>query len=159
MKPGGVARQIIGSFEDIGKSIAEETGKIPSQVVDTALESLGVSGNKQQSHQMVKFGEGKPADPNSSLGKLAKTSEEGEKRIIARAALKELSGIKNEREEPSVYEAKLQEDAEKEEQKRQSAILAAQSVLPKTGSHKKPGDLYGVSAKRAKTERKLAGAD
>lgn len=162
MKPGGVTHQIIGSFEDIGKSIAEEATKVPGQVVDTAIESLGMSGGKKQQAQQQKslmVGEGKPRDPNSPLEKIGKVSEKSIKKLIARSALEELSGAKQRKEEPSVYDQKIQEEAAKKEKEKETIAVSQAQALQPTGAKRQKGDLYGVSAKRAKAERKLVGVD
>ena len=46
-KRQGIGSGIIGSFESIGKDIATEAAKVPVDVAGSALESLGVGGQKK----------------------------------------------------------------------------------------------------------------
>lgn len=46
-----VAKQIIGSFEDIGKDVVREAGKVPGDLVGKALESLGTNPQSPQNPQ------------------------------------------------------------------------------------------------------------
>jgi len=164
MKPGSVTRAIIGSFEDIGKSIVEETVKVPTQVVDTALESMGMSsakkiGQSRSNAFQVAYGEGKPRDPNSPLEKIATSTDDQTKQIIARAALAQLSGRRQATEEPSIFEIKNREEKVTEDTTIEQIKKAQASILPKTGSKRPPGDFYGARAKQTATERKIKGAD
>ncbi len=43
----GIAKQIIGSFEDLGKQGGSEVGKAPAEIAGKALESLGTSKKGQ----------------------------------------------------------------------------------------------------------------
>ena len=49
----GVAKQIIGSFEDIGKDIVREAAQVPKDVIGKAIESLGTSTQKSQKSSTV----------------------------------------------------------------------------------------------------------
>ena len=56
----GVVKQIIGSFEEIGKDVVREVAKAPTDIAGKALESLGTSsGQKGQTPAPLPTGESK----------------------------------------------------------------------------------------------------
>ena len=57
----GIAKQIIGSFEDIGKDVVREAAQVPADVAGKALESLGTSGGQKQQGQTT-VNSGNPED-------------------------------------------------------------------------------------------------
>lgn len=140
----GISRQIIGSFEDIGKDIVQETAQVPKDIAGAALESLGASSGKkttnstqQQTSQTTK--------QQGPLAQMEQTNDEAIKKSIARAALAQLAGPKNEA-EPSIWDQKLREEAQAkqmEEQKKKAALGA----LPVIKGKAKRGNLYGVKQK------------
>lgn len=140
-----VTRQIIGSFEDIGKDIVREAVKVPKDIAGKALESLGTSSGKKQSQQTV----------GSQSGPLAQLDQMKDNQVrfaVARAALEELSGKKLKQKEPSVWERIQMEVEQKKERQKQQIAAAAASALPAAKSARPRGDLYGMKAKRAAAE-------
>ena len=145
----GVAKQIIGSFEDIGKDIARETVNVPKDIAGKIIESLGggSSGKKQKTTQTVPIvGEGQKQD--GPLGTFNATKDEQTKRVIARAALEQLAG-KHQTEAPdSIHEQQQKEEVMKKEQQKQVAKVQSME-LPRMTSKKRRGDLYGVKGKQS----------
>ncbi len=141
----GVTRQIFGSFEDIGKDIARETAQVPKDIAGAALESLGASSGKKSGNTKQTHPVSQSPNQQDPLSKLEQTSDEGIKKSIARAALSQLAGQKREA-EPSIWDQKLREEAQKkqiEEQKKKEALGALPVIKGKT----KRGNLYGVKQK------------
>lgn len=122
-------KQIIGSFEDIGKDIVKQTAKLPGDVLGKALESLGTQQQKNPQAASV------PQDGNS-----------GEpKKIPPRQWLEELAGKKPKPKEPTVQERLAKEKQQEEEKNAKAAQKLAPLAEPKTKA--KRGNLYGVKQK------------
>jgi hypothetical protein len=153
----GVAKQIIGSFEDIGKDIAHEVAKVPVDIAGKALESLGTSSQKgQKGNQMNPTGDA-TKKPEGALAQLDQTTDQKIKQSIAREALAQLAGNQKQK-EPTVQERLAQEEAQKKEalkkqQSTQMTPLAAVSSKPKRGN------LYGAKQKKTAIENKAARQD
>lgn len=150
----GLSRQIIGSFEDIGKDIVREVASVPKDVVGKALESLGTSaGQKKVQQTVLPSGENK-APSNSPLDTIDKAGTTREKKLVARSALEYLaSAQKSQGKEPSAWEKQQEEDKKKKEmfeQQKQSERAALKPVATK----KSKGDLYGTQAKKTAVENK-----
>ncbi len=130
----GVGKQIIGSFEDIGKDIAAETVQVPKDVLGQALESLGTSSQKSQKS---------PAAP------APQKPSEGEKKIIPpREWLAELAGKNKRQPEPTVTQRFEKEQQEKNEKESKKAAVAQQMAPIVTGTSKpRRGNLYGIRQK------------
>jgi hypothetical protein len=139
----GVAKQIIGSFEDIGKDITRETVKVPGDVVGKALESLGTSSQKPQK------GNAMPAP-----------AKEPERPVLPRQWLAELAVKSKKPQEPTVQE-RLEEDKQKKNEKETKQAVVAQKMapLPYMSQKAKSGDLYGVKQKKTQVEIKNARQD
>ncbi len=137
----GTVKQIIGSFEDIGKDIARETGKVPADVVGKALESLGTTSQKSQ---------------KSSTAPTHQTPDAQEKKpVVPRQWLEELAGTNKKQKEPTVEERLAKEDQEKLEKEKKQAAKAVQMAPIQTGGSKpKRGNLYGIRQKRTAVENK-----
>ncbi len=120
---------IIGSFEDIGKDIAREVMKAPTDIGEKIVESLTgtTSAQGQQTQQQQKPEEAKI---NKS---------------IARAALTQLATPKQQ--EPTPYEQREKEDREKKELEKREKERIAMRELPKMSTKKRRGDLYGIQGK------------
>jgi hypothetical protein len=149
-KPG-MFGQITEEFEQIGKQIAQETIKVPKDVVGSALESLGAGGGKKPKGQTAAT----PAQPAPEPGSQAEADAQQAmeiKRAIARAALAELAGGKPAQKEPSVWEKQQQEEQQKKEQKKLQAEAERKANVPQTSSKRKRGDLYGMKAKKQGSE-------
>ncbi len=147
----GIARQIIGSFEDIGKDVLKQTAQVPKDIVGKALESLGTSGSQKQGQSFGKTQDQQTGSPKDGpLGQLEQTKDEKIKKAIARSALEQLAG-KPKQKEPSVWEKIQQEMEQKKEQQKQQTQQAGQQLT--SGKGKRPrGDLYGLKAKKASAE-------
>lgn len=145
----GVAKQIIGSFEDIGKDIVREVANVPTDVAGKALESLGTASTTQQGQQKIP-GQ-KVAEPQGVLNQLDQTNDKKAKEAIARAALVQLAG-KAKQKEPSVWERIQMEAAQKKELADEKQTQTAKAQLPQTASKRPRGDLYGMKAKKASAE-------
>jgi hypothetical protein len=147
----GVIKQVIDSFEDIGKDVVQEVAKVPTEIAGKALESLGASSQKpkQQGNQT--------AQPQGALQQIEQTSDQKIKRAIARDALAQLAGNQKQK-EPTVQERIAQEEAAKKEalkkqQATQMAPLAAVSSKPKRGN------LYAKKQKSTAVENKASRQD
>jgi hypothetical protein len=144
----GVAKQIIGSFEDIGKDIAQEVSKVPTDIAGKALESLGATSQKGQKGNQQVTGKADTANkPEGALGQLDQTKDQQVKRSIAREALVQLSG-KPQQKEPTVQERLEKEKQEKNEKTtKQAAVAQKMAPLPAMSQKTKPGNLYGIKQK------------
>lgn len=124
-----IAKQIIGSFEDIGKDVARETVKVPKDLVGKALESLGTSSQKSQTTptvQMPTTKEKKPMPPRQWLAELAGTAKK--------------------QREPTVQEIHQKEEQEKKEKEAKQAGVARQMApLPKVSTKPRRGQLPGLT--------------
>ncbi len=150
----GLPRQIIGSFEDIGKDIVREVASVPKDVVGKALESLGTSSGPRKTTQVTTVSE-KKSDPNSPLESFGKAGTTKEKKLIARSALEYLASSRNAQgKEKTVWEKQQEEDQRKKEQIALQQQAARTQTLQPMSSKKKPGDLYGAHAKKTATENK-----
>ena len=144
----GVGKQIIGSFEDIGKDIVREVTNVPNDIAGKALESLGTASNKQQGQQSTTS---QTAEPQGALKELDSTKDNKVKEAIARAALEQFAG-KAKSKEPSVWERQQQEDKEKKDVAARQAAARKLAAPVATPSKRPKGDLYGMKAKRASAE-------
>lgn len=154
-----VAKQIIGSFEDIGKDIARETVKVPGEVVGKALESLGSSsGKKTQGAKQTRTGAPGNGD-RGALGKLEETKDQKAKQAIARQALEQFAGSRKQK-EPTVQERLEKEKAEKaEKQQKEAAGAAKMAPIQEVSTKQKRGNLYGVKQKTTQVENKGTRSD
>ncbi len=127
----GVAKQIIGSFEDIGKGIATESIKAVTDVTGKALESLGTPKGKQQ----------KP-----------KNDEEDKKvdKVTARSALEYLASPKPK--EPTVYEKNQKELEERNQLIQKQKEEKAKLELKEPTLTPKRGNLLGLTKQKAGSE-------
>jgi hypothetical protein len=147
----GVAKQIIGSFEDIGKSVFEEAAKVPVDITGKALESLGVSGGKKVTAQAA-APKSAPAGSESvktpdGWDKIDGQKDLQIKQAVARSALMALSD-RGKPKEMSVWERLQKEAEQKKDQEKIQEAVASKSQIPQTGSKRSRGDLYGMKAKK-----------
>ncbi len=142
-------RQIIGSFEDLGKQIGSEVVKAPAEIAGKALESLGATskGLKGQTTtspmKPSELSNGKPTPLDEfTTAKDAKTKE-----ATAHRALEYLAS-RGKKTEPTVRERLDREAAEKnkKEEKKLAAAAAFQPLVSPKGKRRR-GDLYGISGK------------
>jgi hypothetical protein len=137
----GVAKQIIGSFEDIGKDIVRETAKVPTDLAGKALESLGTNTKKTQNT---------PNTPPSQ-----KPEVEEKKSVSPREWLAELAGTAKKQKELTVQERLEKEKQEKNEKEAQkSAVAQKMAPLTPMSQKAKPGNLYGIKQKQTSMEKK-----
>lgn len=157
----GVAKQIIGSFEDIGKDIVRETAKVPADVVGKALESLGTSSQKgQKGNPMTGTQPAGGKQQEGALGQLAETNDTKVRRSIAREALAQLAGNPGKQKEPTVQERLEKEKQEKNEKEAKTAAVAQKMAPLAQGSSKaKRGNLYGIKQKASSEMSKNARQD
>lgn len=146
----GLPKQIIGSFEDIGKDVLSQTANVPKDVVGKALESLTGQGGKKQG-QGKQVGQPK-RDEQGPLQEFDKAPDMGMKKVIARAALEWLSGKRPPKKEESIWEKQQKEKQEKEQMAKAQAEIQRKQELPKMSQKRKSGDLYGLKAKTSSTE-------
>lgn len=145
----GIGKQIIGSFEDIGKDIVREVTNVPKDIAGNALESLGTTSGKQQKNPSPTTTQKPPeAGPVSELDR---TKDQKMREAIARAALEQFAG-KPKPKEPSVWDRREQEDKEKKDQAAQQAAAQKLAAPVATSSKRPKGDLYGMKAKKASAE-------
>jgi len=117
----GVAKQIIGSFEDIGKDIVRETAALP-------VEMLGM-GKKPKTQA--------PTNPVAA-------PKEPEKKLPPREWLTELAGKNKKQREPTVQERLEREKQENNEKEaKQAAVAQKLAPLAKMSSKRRRGDLRG----------------
>jgi len=127
----GVAKQIIGSFEDIGKDIVREAAKVPADIVGKAIESLGTSSTQK----------------TQTSPKVQKPASE-EKKVPPREWLAELAWKNKKQPEPTVQERLEKEQREKREKEAEQGKVAATMAPISSGSSKpKRGNLYGMKQK------------
>lgn len=148
-----VTKQIIGSFEDIGKDVVHEVAKVPGDIAGKALESLGATSGKTQQGQTVSTATDavKPKE-KTSWETFDEARDEKAKRAIARAALEALLKRTAKPKEPSVWEKIQTEVEQKKQMQKQQQMQTAGQQLPKTSTKRPRGDLYGVGAKRLGSE-------
>lgn len=142
----GTGKQIIGSFEDIGKDVAREAGKVPGDLIGAALESLGTpkSNPKQQQQQ----------------NQQSKQPATDERPKVPRQWLEELAGKSKPQKEPTVQERLERQKQEDKRKDAEKAKTAAQMAPIVTGSSKpRRGNLYGIAQKRTAVENKNARQD
>lgn len=128
----GVAKQIIGSFEDIGKDIARETVQVPKEIIGKALESLGTTTQKPQKS---------PNTPRTQSS--------------PRAWLAELAGKNKKQPEPTVQERlEKEKQVKNEKETKQAAVAQKMAPLPHMSQKPKPGYLYGIPQKTSSEKSK-----
>ena len=147
MAPPKTRPPIIGSFEDIGKDVVHEVAKAPTDIAGKILESLtggsSVKGQKQVQSDVEDVGIKKS---DGALGAMEQTDDKNVKKSIARAALEQLAGHK-EQKPSSVFEAKQKEEQQKKQAEQEEAKKMAFAEMPKMSSKKRRGDLYGIKGK------------
>lgn len=142
--------QLGESFEQIGKDVAREVVQAPKDIVNNAMESLGVGGGKKSQKTQTK-----PTIPVPEPGSQAEADAQQAmeiKKAIARSALQELAGGSQKQKEPTVWEKLKQEEEQKKEMKKKQAEANKKASLPQVSSKRKRGDLYGMKAKKSSTE-------
>ncbi|MCX6792047.1 MAG: hypothetical protein NT149_03350 [Candidatus Gottesmanbacteria bacterium] len=134
----GVVKQIIGSFEDIGKDVVREAAKVPTDIAGKALESLGT--NTQTSKTTLK-----PQKPVI----------EEKKPIPPREWLAQLAGTGKKQQESTVQERLEKEKQEKnEKESKQATVAQRMAPLPAMSQKPKPGNLYGIPQKSSSEKSK-----
>lgn len=149
----GVAKQIIGSFEDIGKDVVREVAKVPKDIAGKALESLGSSSGQKQQKQTTSTPTNESSKKNEGPWEQfdALTDKEVKKKV-ARKALEALLARQTKPKEPSVWEKIQMEVEQKKQMQQQQQMQTAAQQLPKTTSKRPRGDLYGIGAKKLGSE-------
>ena len=150
----GVAKQIIGSFEDIGKDIVGEVAKIPKDVAGKALESLGSSsGQTQQGQTVAPSGESAKPKEKGPWETFDEISDKDVKKNMARNALQAfLARLAQKPKEPSVWERIQAETEQKKQMIEQQQQQTAAASIPTATSKRPRGDLYGMKAKKLGSE-------
>jgi hypothetical protein len=144
----GTVKQIIGSFEDIGKDIVREAVQAPKDIVGKALESLGTSSQKGQKGNTITPGTTVTKQQEGALGDLDQVKDQQARQAIAREALAQIAGHSAKNKVPSVQEIHEKEKREKEEHEAKQSGTAQKMAPLVTGSSKpKRGNLYGVKQK------------
>lgn len=138
---------MIGSFEDIGRDVAHEVIKAPTDIGEKVLESLTGGSSTKGQHQTIPNGEAaKGQKSDGALGAMEETKDVKVKKAIARAALEQLAGH-TEQKPMSVFEEKQKEEQEKKQFEKEQAKKATFAEVPKVASKKRRGDLYGIKGK------------
>jgi hypothetical protein len=148
----GVAKQIIGSFEDIGKDVVREITKVPTDIVGKAIESLGTSSPKKQQTVQAQAPSQSGENKTGALKELDDTKDVRAKKAIARAALAQIAGPRQPNKEPSVWERLQKEKEDKANFVKRQVAASLAGQLPKISGARKRGDLYGIQAKKAGSE-------
>lgn len=146
-----VVRQIIGSFEEIGKDVAKQTGSVPKDIVGKALESLGgaKTSKTQVSPKTPPSPESKTAEPNP-VEQIDEVKDEKTRRTIARRALEYLAGKRPK--EPTAREKQEMEEKQRQEAvKRQQAEVEKMKLKEPTTAPKR-GNLWGITKQKAGSE-------
>lgn len=147
----GVAKQIIGSFEDIGKDIVREAASVPKDIVGKALESLG-SSSGQKTQKPVNSGLTRNLE-NGPWEQFDALPDKDVKKKMARNALQALlARLAGKPKERTVWEKMQQEVEQKKQMQQQQQAQVNASQLFKTASKRPRGDLYGMKAKKAGSE-------
>ncbi len=152
----GVAKQIIGSFEDIGKSVAGEAVKVPADIAGKALESLGTTSGKTQQGQTITPSPDAASKPKEKgpWETFDEISDKDVKKQMARNALQALlARLAQKPKEPSVWERIQEETEQKKQMMQQQQQQVAASAVPTPTSKRPRGDLYGVKSKRLGSEQ------
>lgn len=147
----GVAKQIIGSFEDIGKDIVREAASVPKDVAGKALESLGSSsGQKTQKPVQTKTPGISETGPWEQFDALP---DKDVKKKMARNALQAfLARLVHTPKEPTVWEKAQQETEQKKHTQQIQQQEQAAQELPKMQGKPRRGNLYGIGAKKLGSE-------
>jgi len=143
---GGTVKQIIGSFEDIGKDVVREAVRVPGDVAGKALESLGSSSGKKQSSSKTQTPSGDGKKDTSAFDEIDGKKDQDAKKAVARAALQALVGEKKKQKEPTPWE-RLQEENAKRKRMEEKKNEAAKKDLPLVSTKRRRGDLYGIKGK------------
>ncbi len=144
----GIPRQIIGSFEELGKQVGSEVMKAPADLAGKALESLGGKSQKGQGVQTsTPAVSGEAVKQSTPLDELDKAKDQRTREAIAHTALQYLAGKSQKQKEPSVWERMQEEERKKKEQAAKQAAQAAATAPIATPSKPKRGNLYGISQK------------
>ena len=154
----GMAKQIIGSFEDLGKQVGSEVVKAPTEIAGKALESLGGKSQKGQQAQVQSPAASETAKQSTPLDELDKAKDQKTREAIAHNALQYLAG-KQKQKEPSVWERMQKEEGEKKEQAAKQAAQASATAPVSTPSKPKRGNLYGISQKASSEKSRNARSD
>jgi len=146
-------KQIIGSFEDIGKDIIHEVAKLPTDIAGKAMESMGTLGGQkgQQQTKQVLTGQADATRPKDQWDQIDNTKDQKIKQATAREALAALINRPKQK-EPTVWEKLQMEAKEKKEFQAKQQAQQSQMQLPKIASKRSRGDLYGLKAKRSSAE-------
>ena len=149
---GTLPGQILSELGEIAKQTGTEAAKVPSDVVGSALESLGGSSNTGQTRVSKSQPEThNPETPREKtpLETFQLTQDETLKRTIAREALKQLAGRYGGQPGPTVQE-RLAAAAQEEEEKKLEQIATAAQMAPLTAPRgKRRGDLFGIRGKQS----------
>lgn len=147
----GVTRQIIGSFEEIGKDVVKQTASVPKDIAGKALESLGGSSQTQkgQTSPVSQVSETQKSEPNP-LDKMDQAKDLKTKQAIARAALeylaKKIPKVPGVRERLEAEEQKKQEAGKREQAEIEKMKLKEPTTAPKRGN------LWGITKQKAGSE-------
>ena len=146
----GIGKQIVGSFEQIGKDVAKQTATVPKDIAGKALESLGASSGPQKQQGGVATGSADATKmQEGALGEMEKTQDQKVKQSLSREALAQFAKPKPK--EKTIWDEKLEAEKQKLEQKKREEAAKAAELKP-MGSKRPKGDLYGTKAKKLGSE-------
>lgn len=143
-------KQIIGSFEDIGKDVLKQTAQIPKDIAGKSLETFVGQYASGNSPRPFVEQTNRPPTPLDDIDKVGDLST---KRSMARNVLEYLAAQTPKPKELSVWERLQKEMKEKKDFERQQAVQISRQELPKTGFKRSAGDLYGRKAKIGAAEK------
>jgi hypothetical protein len=158
---GGIAKQIIGSFEDIGEKIVQEVTQAPKDIVGKALESVGAGTGGAKAGSKNPHGAqsaGDAAGPKDGWSSYDQAGDLRNRQAIAREALAALTRRRSAK-EPGVYERQQQEKEQMKEAARHQEKQAGKTQLPRMSFRKKRGDMHNAKSKQTATEIKGKGSD
>lgn len=145
----GVAKKVIGSFEDLAKNVARETAKVPKDVAKTALEG-GKKAEKSASIRAFTPGREKTPGPltNGTFKELDSTSDPKVRASFARRALERLARPKQK--ELSVREKMEREEEEKKHVEKLQAIDRERQKLPEIKGKSQRGSAFAAKKQAQK---------
>lgn len=147
-----IPKQILGSFEDIGKDVVKQGGSVPKDILGKALEAIGSSSGSQSAAVVAK-----PSEllerPNTPIRELSGAPTEQAKKIIARRALEYLASAPTREQPLSVWERQQKEIEERNKRIHLQQKAQQEQVLQYIVPKKSRGDLYGKNAKRGAVEK------
>lgn len=151
----GIAKGIGEQLGQIGKAIATDIAKVPSQIIGldksggtNETSGQGTGGKKQQQKPNPQNIQRAAGDPNRLAELEQQDAIERQKQMSkARDMLRQFTQP-TQQSEPSVYERLQQEKMQEEQAKMEKAKSEQSNSLPMPSSKPKRGNLHGIKSKQ-----------